>query len=128
VGVTVRGVSFLIAIVFSLVAIRDLHIVGIAVLEAETDSPLVVDGNGELAFSVSFQGMKAIAQRRLQVIQAGGQVDVFQTPDRPTQKVRRKPFRLARQEERLCVFIGKSFNHGKRLTCHVTLVKSLITL
>jgi hypothetical protein len=109
--------------ILSLVIVRDLDIVGIAVLEAETDAPLIVDGNGVLAFSVSLQGMKAIARWRFQVIQTGGQIDVFQTPDRPAQKVRRKPFGLACQEERLRVFVGKRFNHGRRLTCHVTLVK-----
>jgi hypothetical protein len=41
----VRGPLFSIAIVFSLVIIRDLHIVGIAVLEAKADPPLIVDGN-----------------------------------------------------------------------------------
>ena len=103
--------------------IRDLDIICIAILEAETDSPLIVDGNGKLAFSVSFQGVEVIARRCLQVIQAGGQVDVFQTSDRPTQKIRRKPFRFARHEESLRVFVGKSFNHDSILTCHVTLVK-----
>jgi hypothetical protein len=114
--------------VFSSVIIRDLHIIGIAVLEAKADPPLIVDGNGELAGPVSLQGMQAIARRRLQVIQTGGQVDVFQTPDRPTQKVRRKPFRSARHKERLRVLVGKRYNHGSKLTCHVTLVKGFVFL
>jgi hypothetical protein len=73
----VRGSLFSIAIVFSLVIICDFNVICIAIPEAETDSPLIVDGYGELAVPVSFQGVEAIARRRLQVIQAGGQVDVF---------------------------------------------------
>jgi len=124
----VRGSLFSIAIVFSLVIIRDFNVICIAIPEAETDSPLIVDEYGELAVPVSFQGVEAIARRRLQVIQAGGQVDVFQTSDRSTQKIRRKPFRFASHEKRLRVFVGKSFNHNSILTCHVTLVKGFITM
>jgi hypothetical protein len=124
----VRGFLFSITIVFSLVIIRDLDVICIAIVEAETDSPLVVDGNGELPFPISLQGMKAIARRRLQVIQACSQVDVFQTSDRSPQKIRRKPFRFARHEKSLRVLVGKSFNHDSRLTCHVTIVKGLITI
>jgi hypothetical protein len=85
--------------------ISDFYFVYIAISEAKTDSPLIVDGNGELAFPVSFQGVEAIARRRLQVVQAGGQVDVFQTSDCPSQNIRRKPFRFTRHEESLCVFV-----------------------
>ena len=51
----VRGFLFLIAIVFSLLIIRDLDIICIAILKAETDSPLIVNGNGKLTFSVFFK-------------------------------------------------------------------------
>jgi hypothetical protein len=70
--------------------------------------------------------MQAVTRRHLQVIRTGGEVDVFQPSDRSAKQVRRKPFRLTRQEERLCMLIGKRFNHGSRLTCHVTLVKRLL--
>ncbi len=48
----------------------DLDIIGIAIYESEADPPLVVDGDGVLAFSVSSKPMESIARGNPQVIQA----------------------------------------------------------
>jgi hypothetical protein len=72
---------------------------------ADGPRSLVYDSQGLLR--PPFQGMQAIARRCLQVTETGSQVDVFQTPDGPAQEVGRKPFRLARQGERLRVLVGK---------------------
>jgi hypothetical protein len=110
------------------VIIRDFNVVCITILEAKTDSPLIVDGNSELACPISFQGMEATARRRLQVIQTGGQVDVFQPSDCSAQKIRSKPLRFACHEESVRMLVGKRFNHNRILTCHVTLVNDFVII
>jgi hypothetical protein len=57
VGGTWRDSVFKIDMVASLMVVCDLDIVGIAVPESKTDAPLVVDRDGELAFSIPVQSM-----------------------------------------------------------------------
>jgi hypothetical protein len=43
--------------------VADLDVVGVAVLEAETDSPLVVDGDRVLADSIALERMEPVTWR-----------------------------------------------------------------
>ncbi len=52
---------------FASVIIRNFDIVGIAVDEPEADSPLVVDGNRALSFSVFPELVQSISRRNPQV-------------------------------------------------------------
>jgi hypothetical protein len=47
------------------VIVADFDVIGIAVDESKTDSPLVIDGNGVLPDSVVLKGMQPIAARDL---------------------------------------------------------------
>jgi len=103
--------------------IRYFNIIGVTVLKMEADSPLIINGYGILALPIPLQSMEAIAGRNIKIIQAGGQINIFQTPHSSAEQIRRKPLRLPRHVEPLGVLIGKSLNHESRLNCHVTLVK-----
>jgi hypothetical protein len=46
--------------------IRDLDVIAMAVAPHEADSPLIVDANGVLSFSVAAQSLQLIAGRRSQ--------------------------------------------------------------
>jgi hypothetical protein len=100
-----------------------LNIIGVTVLKMEADSPLIINRYGILTLPIPLQSLEAIAGRNIQIIQAGGQINIFQTPHSPAEQIRRKPLRLPRPVEPLGVLIGKSLNHNRRLNCHVTLVK-----
>ena len=51
------------------VIIRDLDVFGMAVVPDETDSPLVIDPDAVLSFSVAFQDFQTVAGRRSEVFQ-----------------------------------------------------------
>lgn len=48
--------------------IGDLHVVGITIIKAETDTPLVVDTNRVLAIAVRAKAMEPVAWRYTQVV------------------------------------------------------------
>ena len=56
-----------------------LYIESMAILEAEADSPLLVDEDRVLALSIATQGMQAIAGRDSEVIELLCKVNVFQS-------------------------------------------------
>jgi hypothetical protein len=56
------------------VIITDLDIVGIIINKPKADTPLVIDGDGVLSLSVTFECMKTVPGWNPQIIQPGGQV------------------------------------------------------
>ncbi len=80
--------------------------------EAKAYAPLVIDGDRVLSLSVARKGVQAIARRNLQVIERGGEIDVFQPTQGPLQYVRRQFFRLAAYVKLLRVSVRKSLYHG----------------
>lgn len=91
--------------------IADLDVVGIAVDEAETDSPLIVYGDRVLAFSVSGKRMESVTRRYLQVLWAGSQIQVLKLARGPFRDVRRKPFCLTCSVVLLGTSIRERFDH-----------------
>ena len=67
--------------------VTDLHIVGIALHEAETNTPLVIDRDRILPFSVTAKYMEAITGRHFQIFEACRQVQIFQLPTRTLRDV-----------------------------------------
>ena len=104
--------------------IGDLDIVGITVVKPETDPPLVVYGDRILSRSIPFQPMQTVAWGNLQIFQSRSKVQVFQTPHRPSNHIRRKSSRLSRHKKVFSVLVPESFYHSKNITCHVTVVKT----
>jgi hypothetical protein len=69
--------------------IRNFYIVCITFVKFETDSPLIVDRYGVLPFSITLKRMEPIAWRHLQIVQASGQIDVFQPTNGSFDDIRR---------------------------------------
>lgn len=63
--------------------IADLHIKSIAVVEPETNAPLVINRYGMLAFTIIGQLKQLVPWRNLKVVQSRGQIDIFQLPRSP---------------------------------------------
>ena len=102
--------------------IAELDVVRLTLNKAETDPPLIVDGDRVLAFSVPFQCMESIAGRHSKVVKARGDVHGLELPQRAPRKVRRDTTRPAGDEERLGTAVGKGLDHGSNVTRHVTRV------
>jgi len=76
------------AIGHPLVVVRYLDIIRVSVRKAETDSPLIVHGDRVLSFPVSPQCVKMVARWNLQVVETGGEVNIFESSDSPLNDVR----------------------------------------
>lgn len=63
----------------SSVIVRDLDIVGVAINEAEADSPLIVDRDRILPPAIGLERVKPVARRNAEIAQLSSQVDVLQT-------------------------------------------------
>ena len=87
------------------------NIVGIAIDETETDSPLVIDWNGMLPFSAAFKSVQPVTRWYAQVDKACCIVDIFQTPDRSFQQFGRQTFWFACYQKQLRFSISKCFYH-----------------
>ena len=101
--------------------VRNLDVVGILIDKSETHAPLVVDGDGMLSLPVPLKSMETVAGRNLQVVETGGQVNVFQLSHRPAGDLPRKPSRLARGVQLPRVPVRERLDHSSKVTCHVTL-------
>lgn len=60
--------------------IDDLHVVGIAILPVEADTPLLVDPDAVLSPSIPFQGFEAVTRRYPQIVQGDCAVEYTQLP------------------------------------------------
>ena len=58
--------------------IADFNFESITIFKSETDSPLIINRYGMLAFTVTGQSVQLITGRNLQIIKACGQIDIFQ--------------------------------------------------
>jgi len=58
--------------------VADFHIESVTILKPKADSPLIVNRNGMLPFTIIGKLMQLIAWWHLQIIKTRGQVDVFQ--------------------------------------------------
>ena len=104
-----------------------LNVKCVAINEPETDAPLVVDGDGILPFSLPLEGVQSITGRGPQVIEPGGEMDIFQATNRSSDQVWRQAFRFAFCEHLLGIAIRERSDHMSFVNCHVTVVKSLFS-
>ena len=58
--------------------IADLDVVRVAFCEPKTNAPLVVHGNGVLAFAIVLERVKTVAWWHLEVVEIRSQVDVLE--------------------------------------------------
>jgi hypothetical protein len=93
------------------VVIHNLNIKGIAVLEAKTEPPLVVDANAELTLAVSSQCLQAIAGWNPKIVNGYGAIQHLQF----TFGGGRERFELLRTSALKQIprgFASKRFNHN----------------
>jgi len=81
-----------------LVVVGHLYFVGIAILEAKTHSPLIVDADGVLTLSIAAQGVEPIAGGDSEVVELLCEVNMLQPSDGPANDVWRQPPGVAREE------------------------------
>jgi len=62
------------------VVIDNLHLVGIPIAPDKTDSPLVVDANTVLPFSVAFKSFQVITRGRSKVTKLRGNIQLAESP------------------------------------------------
>jgi hypothetical protein len=95
----------------------------LAVFPAKTYPPLIINGYGIKAGTISLQCMKAVAWRNLQVVEAGCQINIFQTANRPADDIRGQTPRLTSEVELLSVLVSECLDHIAIIICHVMRVK-----
>jgi hypothetical protein len=93
------------------VVVRHLDVVCIAVLETKADPPLLVDADGVLAFAVSAQGVKPIADRDREVIELLRKVNVLQSLHCASDDAGWQTSGLSRDEQVPRVLVSKGLNH-----------------
>lgn len=71
--------------------VADFNVVGIAIDEAKTDAPLVVDRYGVLAMPIAPEGVEPVPGRSLQVVEPGCEIHIFELADSPTSDIRGNP-------------------------------------
>ena len=103
--------------------IRHFDVVSVTGNKPEAYTPLVVDGNRVLSFSVSLELVESITRRHQKVIQTRRQVDVLQLSPRSTQYIRRQSLGPAGLEQCLCVSVCEALDHISNVIHHVTVVK-----
>ncbi len=95
----------------------------VAVLEAKTNTPLVINGDCILALTITRKLMKLISRRNFQIIEAGCKIHILQLSNGSRKHVPRHLLGPARFVELFRMLIGKRLYHGYNVTRHVTLFK-----
>jgi len=83
------------------VVVNDSYVVGVALLPAETDAPLVVYPDTVLALALTLEGLEAIGGRHPEVLKALGPIEHPELSQSATLEVRREPANRLPVEERL---------------------------
>lgn len=93
--------------------IAELDVEGVSAIEPETDTPLVVHGDGMLASAIAFEGVQAIAWRHPEIGHVRGDVDGLELAQGTPGDVDRDPLALARSKQFLCQPIRERLDHGE---------------
>jgi hypothetical protein len=93
------------------VIVDDLHLVGIAILPAKADAPLLVHANTVLAGSIAPELLQSITRRYAEVAELLGRVHRHEFAEHRASEIRRiSPDRLA-GEQSLGVTVGEGVDH-----------------
>jgi hypothetical protein len=93
--------------------VAELDVIPVAVGKPKADPPLIVDRDGMLPRSITFEGVQPIPWRHAQIRELRGNVDGFKLPQRSPSDIRRHLLRLPRAEELLGLAIGEGLDHAK---------------
>ena len=93
--------------------VTDLNVICIAILEAKTYAPLIIDRNRMLAFTIAGQFMQSISRRRSKIFQGGGKIDIFQLSRRTLRNICCKAGGFAGFIQVLSALVGKCLDHSE---------------
>jgi hypothetical protein len=93
------------------VVVGHLDFIGIAILKAKANSPLIVDVDGVLALPIAAQGMQPVADGDSEVAELLREVNMLQPSYRPSDDVWRQPPGLAREEQVARMLITERLNY-----------------
>jgi hypothetical protein len=93
------------------VVIDDLDVEGIAVLETEAHTPLVVDADTPLAGAITSQNLESIGRRVSQDFNRRGCIQLIQAPHGTSVNILRQSPRPFRRKQRLCFLVGEAPYH-----------------
>jgi hypothetical protein len=94
-----------------LVVIDDLDVIGVPVLPAEADAPLIVDANTVLARAVALELFKSVAGRNTQVLELLGGIDETNLTEHEPEQVGGEPPDTLSLEQALGVPIREALDH-----------------
>lgn len=92
--------------------VTNLDIVGVAVQEAEANSPLIVDCDRVLASAILFERVKAIARRHSEIVERRREINILKLPHRSQQEIRREALRGASEKELSRAPIRERLDHN----------------
>jgi len=107
--------------------INNFNIVGVAVLKAKANPPLLVDADAPLSLAVSCEGFKAVSWRHAQGFDTGGGVEPSELVPRGPHPLTTKLADIQPLEEGGGLFVGERFNHALIITNYVNNVKRYST-
>src|SRR3990172_4207303 len=99
-----------------LVVVADLDVMGVSVLPAEADSPLVVDPNAVLADAVPGEALQAVPWRHAELVQSLGGVHEQQLAVRSSLHVRCQLARPLPLKHLPCLGVPEGSNHRGSVT------------
>lgn len=91
--------------------IRNLNLVGVAVLPDEADTPLVIDPDAVLSLTVSREFLQPICRRDSEIFQALGSFDHLELPLHGALDVWWKPARSFSREKSPGLLVAKASDH-----------------
>jgi len=93
--------------------VTDLNVICIAILEAKTYAPLIIDRNRMLAFTIARQFMQSISRRRSKIFQDGGKIDILQLSRRALRNICCKATGLTGFIQVPGTLVSKRLDHGE---------------
>jgi hypothetical protein len=91
--------------------IDDLHVVGISLRAAKTQTPLIVYPNAKLPLAITLEGLQSVRRRYAQIIDASGNVEHLKLS--PSNYLKgAEPLRRLSAIEGFRVLAAKRLDHG----------------
>ena len=87
------------------------YVVGVVILPAEADAPLLIDADAELSFAVSFECFETVRRRDAEVVEVTRLVQHRKLVQSPLLNLGRQFSRVQRGPQPFRLFIAKAFDH-----------------
>lgn len=92
--------------------VNDLDIKHITVGEAKTDSPLIINSDAPLSFTITLERFQMIRRWKPQIVNAGGSIKLRKTHDRAATYLWSQAPGTAGREEALCLGVCEGLDHS----------------